>query len=123
MNDAIPTPEQDDDESEPIPHAIDPAFFLIIVIVITVLGLRSFAPDVRYVVVWSLLTLIAVLAILVDRIEIVRPQLADLFAGVVIGGIVGLPLLLIGSSILKRVSGDIFGATSDTSVFQILAFS
>ena len=110
-------------EAEPPSRAIDPAFAYIILIVVTVIGLRSMAPDVRYTLIWSLMVIVAILALLVDQVALERPRVSNLLVGVAIGLIVGLPVLLIGGAALKTVSGNIFGESSETSIFQMLAFT
>ena len=69
------SPEEIPDDSvevEPASRAIDPAFAYIILIVVTVIGLRNMAPDVRYTLIWSLMAIVAILALLIDQITIER---------------------------------------------------
>ncbi|HVO43030.1 MAG TPA: hypothetical protein VMT34_10420 [Aggregatilineales bacterium] len=118
-----PYPPDEETEAEESPRAIDPVLAYIILIVITVLGLRGLAVDVRYTIVWSLTTVIAVFSLLADRVDFSPPHPIDLVVGSIFGGMVGVPLLAIGGSALKILSAAIFAKTSDTAAFLLLAFA
>jgi hypothetical protein len=58
--------EYEEEEVEEKPRSIDPAFVYIVFVVVTLLGLSNLAVDVRYTLVWTLLTVVAVFAIALD---------------------------------------------------------
>lgn len=118
----VETPEIDEDEPS---RTVDPALALIILVAVMLLGFGSLAPDVRYTIVWTILTIVAVVTIISDRINIApkRPQLSDLVAGVVFGSVIGVPLLLIGGAQLNQLSTSLFGAISGAAVFQMMVFT
>ena len=116
-------PDDDLTEDEPSPRNIDPALAYIILLIVVLIGLRGMAIDVRYTLIWTASALVAILALLVDHIEIARPRATDPIIGVIVGAIVGLPLLIIGASALSTLSSDLFAKTSDTAIFQMLAFT
>src|SRR5258708_24576221 len=119
-----PPPPHDEPEIEEVPaRALDPALLYFIILAITLLGLNGIAPDVRYVAVWSVLTILAVVFIMADKVSIEPPTLRDIIIGAGFGVLVGLPLLGIGASQLKPISISIFGRANDASVFQMLTFT
>jgi hypothetical protein len=116
-------PMEPDDEFVGPPHKIDPALMYIVVSLVTLFGLTSFPAETRYVLVWTALALIGVLAIIVDKVAIEPPTLRDILLGIGFAGLVTLPILAVGAAELKRISVDIFGSASTASVFHILAFT
>ncbi len=123
-----PAPVEYDDEELEAPHrAIDPAFVYLIFVVITLFGLSNVATDVRFTLLWSLLTAVAVLCITLDNVEIERIQLRHVAIGLGFGSLVGVPFLAIGAPQLQRFSIQIFGKPADRSievaVFQMLAIT
>ncbi len=108
---------------EPTPRAIDPAFVYMIFIVVTVLGLSKLAVDVRYTLVWTVLSIVAVLAVIIDKVEIESLTMSNLLIGLGFGALVGVPFLAIGAPQLQRVSFSIFGDAGETTIFQMLAFT
>jgi hypothetical protein len=110
-------------EEEGAPRTIDPAFVYIIFVVVTWLGLSRLDVDVRYTLVWSLLTVVAAAAIALDRVQIESIRLSNVLTGLGFGALIGLPLLGIGGPQLQRVSLSVFGKASETAVFQMLAIT
>ncbi len=113
-------PEADD---EGTPPAIDPAFVYIIFVIITLVGLTRLAIEVRYTLIWSLLAVVAVAAIVLDKVQIETITMPNLLTGLGFGALIGVPLLAIGGPQLQRVSLSIFGSASETTIFQMLAFT
>ncbi len=110
-------------EDEGAPRAIDPAFVYIIFVIVTLVGLSKLAVDVRYTLVWTLLAAVAVVAIVLDKVEIEPITMPNLLTGLGFGALIGVPLLAIGAPQLQHVSLLVFGQSSETSVFQMLAFT
>ncbi len=112
-----------DEESEGPHRTIDPAFVYIVLVIMALIGLNNVPVDVRYTLVWTLLTVIAVVSIVVDRVAIEPPTLRNLLIGFGFGVLVGVPLLAVGIFQLKDISLKIFGKTSEALVFQTLVFT
>ncbi len=84
-----PPPPEDEPEIEEVPaRALDPALLYFIILAITLLGLNGIAPDVRYVAVWSVLTILAVVFIMADKVSIEPPTLRDIIIGAGFGVLV-----------------------------------
>jgi hypothetical protein len=115
--------EYEEEEVEEKPRTIDPAFVYIVFVVVTLLGLSNLAVDVRYTLVWTLLTVVAVFAIALDKVEIERPQPRSLLIGVGFGALVGVPFLAMGAPQLQHISRSIFGKSAEAAIFQMLAFT
>jgi hypothetical protein len=118
-----PLEEVEDEEAEPAPRAIDPAFAYIILLILALLGLTNLAADVRYTLLWSLLTLVGLLAIILDKVSIEAPNVRNLLIGLGFGAMVGVPLMAVGAPQLQRISLSVFGRLPDSAVFQVLAFT
>lgn len=116
-------PLEEDEETEETPRAIDPAFAYIILLILALLGLANVAPDVRYMLLWSLLTAIGLLAMILDKVAIEAPNVRNLLIGLGFGAIVGVPLMAVGAPQLQRISLSVFGKLPDSAVFQVLAFT
>ena len=114
-------PEEED--LEPAPRAIDPAFVFIVLVIIALVGLNRIDVDVRYALTWSVLIVVAAFAIALDKIHIERITASSLFIGIGFGALIGLPVLGVGAAELKRISLSIFGNASDVSAFQMLAIT
>ena len=130
IEESPPVEEYEDEDIEPTPRAIDPAFAYIILLILALLGLSNVAPDVRYPLLWSLLTMLGLLAIILDKIPIERPTVRELLIGLGFGVVVGVPLMAVGAVQLQRISLSVFklpdsapGKMPDSAVFQILAFT
>ncbi|HRE46837.1 MAG TPA: hypothetical protein PLD47_03860 [Aggregatilineales bacterium] len=113
---------EDDPFAEDVPLLVDPALAYIVLVILSVLGAGSLAPDVRYTLLWSGIAVVGVWAITADDLPIERPTLRDILVGVAYGLIVALPLLIVGGVQLKRLSLEVFGTGSDAGVVQTLAF-
>ena len=112
-----------EEEAEPAPRAVDPALLYIVLIVVTIVGLNRVAPDVRYTLVWSLLIILAGVAIALDKIPLESIQISNVVIGLGFGALIGLPVLAVAAGDLNRISSDIFGGASDVAVFQMLAIT
>lgn len=110
------------DESERL-LTFDPLFIYGIALVVTVLGLGGMPLETRLTLVWTALSLLGVLAILVDEIDVPRPTVRDLAIGIGYAALVGVPLLVIGNPQLRRIAADLFSGMSATSVFLLLIFA
>lgn len=116
-----PTPELDaEEEGFPTEHPVDPAFILLILIALTILGLRPVAVDARYTLVWVALIGVGVLALIVDQLEVEIPTLGDMALGGLIGGLLGIPMLLLFNQGLAQTSRSLLGAVSEPFAFQSL---
>ena len=105
---------------------LDPALVYFVLMVVVLLGLNSFAPEVRYTIVWAAMTIFAVLSIIADKVTVSAPTMTELVAGVGLGLLVGVPLVGIGAALLQQVSVYIFGKSpdvADVAVFQTLVFT
>ncbi|MBO9308243.1 MAG: hypothetical protein J7551_00485 [Chloroflexi bacterium] len=102
---------------------LDPLFIYGIALVVTVFGLGSMPLETRLTIVWTALSALGFLAILVDEIEIVRPSVRDIAIGAGYATLVGAPIFVIGSAQLKRIAGELFSGMSATSVFLLLIFA
>jgi len=117
-------PPAEEDEFDPGPaRKLDPVFIYFVLIVIILLGLNTFTAEIRYTVVWTAMTVTAVIALIVDKIKIDTPTMTEIYVGVGLGLLIGLPLAGIGAPLLQQVSVDIFGKSTDVAVFQTLAFT
>lgn len=118
----IEAPETEEEEPS---HVIDPALAFIIIVAVMILGFGNMDPEVRYLIVWVTLTVVAVATIVLDHIDVVsaRPQSRDLVVGIIFGALVGAPLLAIGGTQLKDLSSNLFGKADDPAVFQMMAFT
>lgn len=112
-----------EEESEGPHRTIDPAFVTIVLVIMAVIGLSNVPVDIRYTLLWVLLTVIGMASILIDKVTIEPPTLRNLLAGFAFGALVGIPLLAVGVFQLKDISLKIFGRTSEAAVFQALAFT
>ncbi len=112
-----------DEESEGPHRTIDPAFVYIVLAIMALIGLNNVPVDMRYTLVWTLLTVIGVASVVVDRVAIEPPTLRNLLIGFGFGVLVGVPLLAVGIFQLKDISLKIFGKTSEALVFQTLVFT
>jgi hypothetical protein len=115
--------EEYEETTTAAPHAIDPAFVYIIFVVVALLGLSKTAVDVRYTLVWTALAVVAVTAVILDKVEVEPIRMSNLLVGLGFGALVGVPLMAIGGPQLQHVSLSVFGPASETSVFQMLAFT
>src|SRR5260221_13382503 len=59
--------EPDDSET---PYKIDPALMYLVVAAVTLLGLNTFAVEVRYALVWAALAVVGVISLVVDEIAV-----------------------------------------------------
>src|SRR5258708_3290558 len=121
-----PLAEETADESEDLEQPsrpVDPALVFIILAIITLLGLSRLDVEARYAVVWSTLAVIAIVAVLADRVEVAGPTLRELMIGIGFGMLIGAPVLAVGGNQLARISADIFGQSSNPAIFQMLAFT
>lgn len=110
---------ESDDDLPPF-RPIDPALIYLVLLGVTVLGLNSLAPDVRYTVLWTILIIVGQLALLFDALEVEIPTAQDMAWGVGYGVLVGVPLLVIALPQLQRTSLTLFDRTSETLAFQSL---
>ncbi|MBE2193716.1 MAG: hypothetical protein IAE83_06035 [Anaerolinea sp.] len=101
---------------------LDPTLAYIVLIVIMIIGTSSFAPDVRYTLLWVGAAVVGVGAITADDLPVERPSLRDLLIGAAYGLLVGLPLLIVGGAQLKRLSQEMFAGVGDTALFQSVVF-
>lgn len=122
---AIPVIEEDEDEPEPIDRPVDPALLFLVLLLVTLLGLRPLATDARYALVWSLMIVIGVVALLFDRLEIEIPTAGDMAMGIGFGIILSFPLLTIGPFLsgLRSASRLMFAGMSDAFIFQSLVIA
>lgn len=102
---------------------LDPLLIYGIALVVTVLGLGGMPLEARLTLVWTAIAGVGLLAILVDEIEVLRPTVRDLAIGVGYAALVGVPILVIGSSQLGRIAADLFSGMSPTTVFLLLVFA
>jgi hypothetical protein len=121
----IVSDQDDEDEPEPVERPIDPALLYLILLVITVLGLRPLAPEARYALVWSLMIVIGVASLLFDRLEIEIPTAGDMAMGIGFGIVLSFPLLtliplLVG---LRSASRLMFEGMSEAFIFQSVAIA
>lgn len=113
----------DEDEEEIPPLPLDPVVALVVLILVALLGAGALRSDVRFTILWTSLAVIAVIALLVDDIEIERPRVRDLLLGVGYGAMIGLPILTVVSAQLKSISLSLFGEGNHAFVFQIVVFT
>ncbi|MCS6870064.1 MAG: hypothetical protein NZ571_01260 [Anaerolineae bacterium] len=113
---------EDFDDAERL-LTFDPLFIYGIALVVTVLGLGGMPLETRLTSVWTALSLLGVLAILADEIDVPRPTVRDLAIGAGYAALVGVPLVAIGNAQLKRIAVDLFNGMSPTSVFLLLVFA
>ncbi|MCE7949339.1 MAG: hypothetical protein DYG88_18115 [Chloroflexi bacterium CFX4] len=102
---------------------LDPLFIYGIALVVTVLGLGGMPLEARLTLVWTAIAGVGLMAILVDEIEVLRPSVRDLAIGVGYATLVGVPILVIGSSQLGRIAADLFSGMSPTTIFLLLVFA
>jgi hypothetical protein len=112
-----------EEEIEDKPRAIDPALLFIIFVIVTLLGLTNLAAEIRYTLMWTVLSVLGVAAIVLNRVAIERPDSRSLLTGLGFGALIGVPLMAVGSPQLRDISLRIFGRASDAAVFQMLAFT
>lgn len=104
---------------------VEPVFLYLIMVALSV-GLTPLAmsyPISRYAILWTLLAGGVLASCLLDdgMLEVrLRPR--DLLAGAGWGAVVGLPLLLVGASLLVETSERIFVEMPDGAVFLIIVF-
>ncbi len=110
------------DESERL-LTFDPLFIYGIALVVTVLGLGGMPLETRLTLVWTALSGLGILALLVDEIDVPRPRVSDLAIGAGYAALVGVPILVIGNAQLRRIAADLFSGVSGTSVFLLLIFA
>ncbi len=111
----------EDDEERLL--TLDPLFIYGIALVVTVLGLGGMPLEARLTLVWTAIAGVGLMAILVDEIEVLRPTVRDLTIGVGYAALVGVPILVIGSSQLGRIAADLFSGMSPTTIFLLLVFA
>jgi hypothetical protein len=111
------------DEIEAPPRNLDPLLIYLILVIVNLVGLRGVSVDARYTVIWTLAAALALLSLLVDRVELPPARTGDLIAGLGIGLVVGVPVMIIGAPALRTLSGSLFSTTSDSSIFQMLVFT
>jgi hypothetical protein len=99
-----------DADIESSPYKIDPAFLLIIVGLLAILGMNSLEIDVRYTLLWGLALLIAVLSLAVDRLAVEPLTLRGLLVGLGAGLLIGLPVFGVVPEALQRLSLELFNA-------------
>jgi hypothetical protein len=114
--------DESDDLEQPA-RPIDPALVFIILAIITLLGLSRLEVEARYTVIWSMLTVIAIVAVLADRIEVEGPSFRELIIGIGFGVLIGAPVLGVGGIQLASFSATIFGQIHNPAIFQMLAFT
>jgi hypothetical protein len=102
---------------------LDPLFIYGIALVVTVLGLGGMPLEARLTLVWTAIAGVGLMAILVDEIEVLRPSVRDLAIGAGYAALVGVPILVIGSSQLGRIAADLFSGMSPTTIFLLLVFA
>ncbi|PJF36334.1 MAG: hypothetical protein CUN49_06040 [Candidatus Thermofonsia Clade 1 bacterium] len=110
-------------EEEERPLTLDPLFIYSIALVVTVLGLGGMPLETRLTLVWTALSALGLMAILVDEIDVPRPSVRDLAIGGGYAALVGVPILVIGSAQLGRIANELFSGMSATSVFLLLIFA
>jgi len=93
---------EEDDSDEIVNRPFDPALVWIVVVAATIIGLGGLAPDVRYTTLWTILIVVAVLAILFDRLEVEIPTASDMAWGVGYGLLLGVPVVVIALPQLQR---------------------
>ncbi|MHB8626271.1 MAG: hypothetical protein ACYDBJ_14130 [Aggregatilineales bacterium] len=118
--DVVDAPITENDDEPSAFRPIDPALIYLILLGVTVLGLNPLAPDVRYTALWTILIVVALLAMLFDALEVEIPTAQDMAWGVGYGLLVGVPLLVIALPQLQRTSLTLFDRTSETLAFQSL---
>jgi hypothetical protein len=119
-----PPPPEDAPELEEAPaRVLDPALLYFVILAFSLLGLNNTAPEIRYVAIWTVLTILAALFIITDKVSIAPPTFREIVIGIGFGALVGLPLYAIGASQLRPISVSIFGKATDISVFQMLVFT
>ncbi len=125
IEEAPPPPEEEPIEAEHVARQrnIDPVVVYVILLIITLIGLSNLALDVRYSLLWSLLTLVGVLAIILDKVPVEALNLRSLLIGLGFGAIVGLPFMTIGAGQLHILSSDMFPTLPHSAVFQALVFT
>ena len=109
-----------EDEELPQFRPIDPALIYLVLLGVTVLGLNSLTPDVRYTALWTILIVAGLMSLLFDALEVEIPTAQDMGWGVGYGLLVGVPLLIIALPQLQRTSLALFDQTSQTLAFQAL---
>ena len=119
-DEAEEVPTASDEDELPQIRPIDPALIYLILLGVTVLGLNSIAPDVRFTALWTILIIVGLLAILFDALEVEIPTAQDMGWGVGYGLLVGVPLLVIALPQLQRTSLALFDRNSQTLAFQAL---
>jgi membrane protease YdiL (CAAX protease family) len=114
---------EDDDDTLPAERPVDPALLYLIMLGVTVLGLRTLQPDVRFTFAWIILIVLGIVSILLDHLEVEIPTGGDMLWGVSFGLIIGVPLLVIATPQLQRTSQSLFANTSDAFVLQSLVLA
>lgn len=103
----------------------DPLFMYAVLLALSV-GLTPLAvgsPNERYAILWTLLTGAGIAGMLLnERANIGILRYGDLIWGGAMGLVLGLPLLLIGTSMLSSISERIFIGMPDGAVFQSVVF-
>jgi hypothetical protein len=122
LDETFEEPLEDFEEMERL-LTLDPLFIYGIALVVTVLGLGGMPLETRLTLVWTALSVLGFLAILVDEIEVVRPSVRDIAIGAGYAALVGAPIFVIGSAQLARIAGELFSGMSATSVFLLLIFA
>jgi hypothetical protein len=111
------------DELDTPSRIIDPAFVYIVLAIVALLGLNNFTPEVRYIILWTAIALIAILGIAVDKVPFEPIMMRGIIIGVGMGALVALPLLGVGAAQLARISHDMFPGFSDPALFNLLVFT
>jgi hypothetical protein len=118
-----PIEELDAEEIEGPPRAVDPAIVYIILLIIILIGLSNLAFDIRLTLVWSLLTIISVVGIVLDKVTFEPLNLRNVLIGIGFGALVGIPIMIVGSPNLQLLSLKMFPKLPDSAVFQTLVFT
>jgi hypothetical protein len=116
-------PPQEIEYDEAPSRPIDPAFVLIIFIIVSIVGLPSLATDIRYTLLWTPLAIVALLAIALNRMTVETLTVRGLTAGLVLGALIGVPFFIFGTPQLQRISQRIFVDMPDVMIFQVLVFT
>jgi hypothetical protein len=92
--------------------------------ILSLVGLTNFTPDVRHTLLWTGMALVGVFSIVVDKVAIKRPTLRELVGGIAYGLVVGIPIMIVAAVPLRRLSEDMLGlAFNQAGAFQALIFT
>lgn len=121
--DAVYDDGYDDSDPERPPLPVDPIVVYVMLILIAILGAGSLRTDVRYTILWTVLTVVGVASLIMDEMPVERATMRDLLLGLAYGGMIGLPILAVTSGQLRMVSNAVFGQLPPAAVFQTVAFT